>query len=140
MSDEEKQYAINAYFRKYPSPDQYIGYGWNQNGIFAAKLNLLDEAEKYLFIKFSDAQKRFPAFGGPGHDWTPDHNHGSSGMILLQEMLLNCEGKDKVEFLPTWNKDVDVSFRLFVPGEKIAECEFRSGKFIKKEVIGAKTG
>ena len=57
LSDEEKQYAINAYFRKYPSPDQYIGYGWNQNGIFAAKLNLLDEAEKYLFIRFS-----FPCF------------------------------------------------------------------------------
>ena len=140
LSDEEKQCAINAYFRKYPSPDQYIGYGWHQNGIFAAKLNLLDEAEKYLFIKFSDAPKRFPAFWGPGHDWTPDHNHGGSGMILLQEMLLNCEGQDKVEFLPTWNKDIDVSFRLFVPGEKIAECEFRNGKFIKKEVRDAKIG
>lgn len=135
LTDEEKRYAKNAYFRKYPSEMQYLGYSWHQNGIFAARLGLVDEAEKYLHIKLDDAPKRFPAFWGPGHDWTPDHNHGGSGMILLQEMLLQCEGEDEVIFLPAWPKELDVSFKLHVPGGKIALCEYRSGKFIRREVV-----
>ncbi len=31
-------------------------------------------------------------FWGPGYDWTPDHNWGGSGMIGLQEMLLQTNG------------------------------------------------
>lgn len=134
LTDEEKEYARNAYLRKYPSEDQYLGYSWHQNGIFAARLGLLDEAVKYLHIKLDDAPKRFPAFWGPGHDWTPDHNHGGSGMILLQEMLMQCEGEDDVRFLPAWPKDVDVSFRLYAPGGKVVECEYRDGEFVRREV------
>lgn len=137
LSDEEKRWAKNAYFRKYPSADQYLGYSWHQNGIFAARLGLTEEAEKYLHIKLDDAPKRFPAFWGPGHDWTPDHNHGGSGMILLQEMLLQCEGDDEVLFLPAWNMEIDVSFKLHVPGGKAAVCEYRGGKFLRREVLDA---
>ena len=134
LTEQEKTRARNAYLRKFPSEYQYLGYSWHQNGIFAARLGLLDDAENYLHIKFDNATRRFPAFWGPGHDWTPDHNHGGSGMILLQEMLLQCEGTDEVKFLPTWPKGVDVSFRLFVPGGKVAECEYKNGEFLKKEV------
>ncbi len=99
---------------------------WHQNGIFAARLSLYDEALKYLHIKFDDSPKRFPAFWGPGHDWTPDHNHGGSGMVLLQEMLMQCDG-DSIRLLPTWDKTVDVSFKLFAPQGKVIVCELKNG-------------
>lgn len=133
LTEEEKQIAVNTYFEQYDSPYQYAGFGWHQNGIFATKLRLLEEAEDYLQIKLADAPKRFPAFWGPGHDWTPDHNHGGSAMIGLQEMLIDTDG-DKTEFFPTWDKNVDVSFRLHIPGLKVAEGEILNGRIVKKEI------
>ncbi len=125
LSQTEKDIGINTYFGEY-SDDILLGVSWHQNGIFAARLGLYDEALKYLHIKFDDSHKRFPAFWGPGHDWTPDHNHGGSGMILLQEMLMQCEG-DSIRLLPTWDKTVDVSFKLFAPQGKVIVCELKNG-------------
>lgn len=133
LSPQEKELGRAAYLAPYPSEDQYMGVSWHQNGIFAARLNLLEEAEKYLDIKLGDGPRRFPAFWGPGHDWSPDHNHGGSGMIGLQEMLLQCGGGD-LEFLPTWNKEIDVSFKLFAPGGKTVRCVYSGGKILEKEI------
>lgn len=110
-----------------------MGYSWHQNGIFAARLNLLDEAEKYLEIKLCDSPKRFPTFWGPGHDWTPDHNHGGSGMIQLQEMLVNV-AFGEIELLPTWNKNVDVRFRLHLPRKKVVECRCENGRILERSI------
>lgn len=133
LTSEEKELARNAYLAPYPSKEQYLGVSWHQNGIFAARLNLPREAEKYLDIKLGDSPRRFPTFWGPGHDWSPDHNHGGSGMIGLQEMLLCC-GDDGVEFLPAWNKEIDVSFKLFAPQGKIVHCVYSGGKFLTKKI------
>lgn len=75
----------------------------------------------------------FPAFWGPGHDWTPDHNWGGSAMIGLQEMLLQIKG-EVYELLPAWDKKVDVRFRLFLPGRRIVECRLSEGT-VQAEVI-----
>ncbi len=133
LTDREKELGREAYCEPYPSKDQYVGYSWHQNGIFAARLNLLDEAEKYLEIKLCDSPKRFPTFWGPGHDWTPDHNHGGSGMIQLQEMLVNV-AFGEIELLPTWNKNVDVRFRLHLPGKKVVECRCENGRILESTV------
>ena len=100
---------------------------WHQNGIFAARLNLTEEATRILKFKFRNSEKRFPAFWGPGHDWTPDHNWGGSAMIGLQEMLLQVKG-DGYELLPAWNKEIDVHFKLFLPKKRTVECLLSNGK------------
>lgn len=61
---------------------------WEQAGIWAACLGLTEEAVEWNSRKLADGPYRFPAFWGPGHDWVPDHNWGGSGMIGLQEMLM----------------------------------------------------
>ena len=70
-------------------------------GIFAARLGLADEARRIARLKLADGPLRFPAFWGPGHDWTPDHNWGGSGMVGVQEMLLQ-EVEDGLHVLPAW--------------------------------------
>jgi hypothetical protein len=80
--------------------------GWRQHNIFAARLGLIDEAKDLLSKKLEDSGRRFPAFWGPGFDWVPDHNWGGSGMIGLQEMLMQEVG-DEVYVLPTWPKEWD---------------------------------
>ena len=54
--------------------------GWKQDNIFAARLGLTNEAASLTVKKLRDSGRRFPAFWGPGFDWTPDHNWGGSGM------------------------------------------------------------
>jgi hypothetical protein len=126
MDPHDAETARNTYFQPYASKDIGLGYSWHQNGIFAARLGLYKEAMKYLKIKLDDGPFRFPAFWGPGHDWMPDHNQGGSGMIGLQEMLMQCEGK-KLRLLPCWDKNTDVSFRLFAPDRTCVECVWKHG-------------
>ena len=66
--------------------------GWKQDLIWAACLGLTDEARRLLELKMGDGPHRFPAFWGPGFDWSPDHNWGGSGMIGMQEMLMQEAG------------------------------------------------
>ncbi len=134
LSPEEKEVGRNTYGLKRQIPDQDLGYSWHQNGIFAARLSLTEEAFRYLHEKFDDAPKRFPAFWGPGHDYTPDHNHGGSGMIGLQEMLLQCQGEE-IHLFPAWDPKVDVHFKLWAPHQTTVECTLRQGSITQLEVF-----
>lgn len=75
----------------------------------------------------SDGPHRFPAFWGPGYDWTPDHNWGGSGMIGLQEMLLQVD-EDKIMLFPAWPKDWNVHFKLHAPNNTTVEATLQSGE------------
>lgn len=44
--------------------------GWKQDNIFAARLGLVKEAAELAVRKMKNADRRFPAFWGPGFDWT----------------------------------------------------------------------
>jgi hypothetical protein len=101
--------------------------GWKQDNIFAARLGLTDEAFRLTMMKLKDSGRRFPAFWGPGFDWVPDHNWGGSGMIGLQEMLLQEDGK-KILLFPAWPKDKDVSFKLHAPYQTTVEVVYKKGK------------
>ncbi|MFM6975848.1 MAG: DUF5703 domain-containing protein [Sphingobacteriaceae bacterium] len=101
--------------------------GWKQDNIFAARLGLPHEAMKYTFAKLKDSGRRFPAFWGPGFDWTPDHNWGGSGMIGLQEMLLQELG-DKILLFPAWPKNINVHFKLQAPQQTTIEAELKNEK------------
>ncbi|GIQ64907.1 hypothetical protein PACILC2_34750 [Paenibacillus cisolokensis] len=77
--------------------------------------------------KLADGECRFPAFWGPGHDWLPDHNWGGTGMIGLQEMLLQSAG-EAIYLLPAWPMEWDVDFRLHAPGRTVVEGRVRGGR------------
>jgi hypothetical protein len=106
--------------------------GWKQDNIFAARLGLTDEAFRLNMQKMADSGQRFPAFWGPGFDWTPDHNWGGSGMIGIQEMLMQVDG-DKIYLFPAWPKNRDVYFKLYAPKNTTIEAKLKDGKieFIK---------
>ena len=106
---------------------------WHQDNIFCARLGLTDEAAALTIKKLQDSGRRFPAFWGPGHDWVPDHNWGGSGMIGLQEMLMQTEG-DSIYILPAWPADWDVQFKLHAPRNTTVEGEWKGGKMVSLKV------
>jgi hypothetical protein len=101
--------------------------GWKQDNIFAARLGLTEEAAKYNLLKMANSERRFPAFWGPGFDWVPDHNWGGSGMIGMQEMLLQTNG-DQIYIFPAWPKEWNVHFKLHAPKNTTVEVKMENGK------------
>jgi len=126
--------AINTF--KYDTDAiKFRGYaGWKQDNIFAARLGLTDEAAKLTVQKLKDSERRFPAFWGPGFDWVPDHNWGGSGMIGLQEMLMQTDGK-KILLLPAWPLAWDVHFKLYAPYNTTVEVILKQGKVEMLKVV-----
>ena len=114
--------------------------GWKQDAIWAACLGLTDEAQRLVTLKMQDGPFRFPAFWGPGFDWAPDHNWGGSGMIAMQEMLLQEVG-DTLYLFPAWPRDWDVRFKLHASRGTVVEAEMRKGKVVNVRVTpkGRKT-
>lgn len=134
IGKENIQLAVNTY--KYDSDVLKFRshVGWKQDNIFAACLGLTEEAKRLTMLKMSDGPFRFPAFWGPGFDWAPDHNWGGSGMIGLQEMLLQT-ADNKIYLFPAWPKDWDVHFKLHVSGNTTVEAELVNGKLEKLKVL-----
>ncbi|KQO20597.1 hypothetical protein ASF10_16100 [Flavobacterium sp. Leaf82] len=108
--------------------------GWKQDNIFSARLGLTKEAAKYNLLKISNSDRRFPAFWGPGFDWVPDHNWGGSGMIGMQEMLLQ-EANGKIYLFPAWPKDWNVHFKLHAKQNTTVEAELVNGELKVLKVI-----
>ncbi len=100
---------------------------WHQDAIFCARMGLTDEAAEITIKKLRDSDRRYPTFWGPGHDWVPDHNWGGSGMIGLQEMLMQSTD-DRIILFAAWPKNWDVSFKLRAPKNTVVECVYRKGK------------
>jgi Domain of unknown function (DUF5703) len=108
--------------------------GWKQDNIWAARLGLTDEAWQLNELKMQNSGRRFPAFWGPGFDWVPDHNWGGSGMIGLQEMLLQVDDK-RILLFPAWPKDKEVHFKLHAPYNTTVEAELKNGKLVSLIVL-----
>jgi len=107
---------------------------WHQDAIFCARLGLTDEAAAITIKKLQDSDRRYPTFWGPGHDWVPDHNWGGSGMIGLQEMLMQTNGK-KIYLFPAWPKNWDVSFKLHAPYNTTVEGILKNGQVVSLKVM-----
>ncbi len=107
--------------------------GWKQDVIWAACLGLTDEAQRLLSLKLADGPYRFPAFWGPGYDWSPDHNWGGSGMIGLQEMLLQ-EVNEKLYLFPAWPKEWNIRFKLCASRSTTVEAEMKDGQVVNVKV------
>jgi hypothetical protein len=100
---------------------------WHQDGIFFARMGLTKEAADFNTRKLDNSPRRFPTFWGPGHDWTPDHNWGGTGMLGLQEMLMQTLG-DRILLLPAWPADWDCDFKLHAPRQTTVEGKVRAGR------------
>ncbi len=111
--------------------------GWKQDNIWAACLGLREEAAQLMLKKLADGPHRFPAFWGPGFDWSPDHNWGGSGMIGLQEMLIQ-EAAGKILLFPAWPATWDVHFKLHASAQTTVEVTLKDGKVMRLDVQPAK--
>ncbi len=125
--------AINTWKYGTDEARQKNYISWHQDAIFCARLGLTDEAAAITIKKLQDSKRRFPTFWGPGHDWVPDHNWGGSGMIGLQEMLMQTDNK-KIYLFPAWPKEWDVSFKLHAPYQTTVEGVLKEGIVISMKV------
>ena len=106
---------------------------WHQDGILFARMGQTEAAADYNTRKLEDGPRRFPTFWGPGKDWAPDHNWGGTGMIGLQEMLMQTIGNE-ILLLPAWPKEWDVDFKLHAPGQTVVEASVRGGAVVRLQV------
>ena len=117
------------------TPDSQKHYqSWHQDGIFTARMGLTEEAKEINVKKLQNSGRRFPAFWGPGHDWVPDHNWGGSGMIGLQDMLVQQCGK-KIYLFCAWPKEWEVSFKLHLEGKIQLKASYKAEK-VSYELMG----
>ena len=134
VGKENLELARNTYLYDPEAVKFRSHIGWKQDNIWAACLGLTEEARRLTLAKLSDGPHRFPAFWGPGYDWTPDHNWGGSGMIGLQEMLLQTDG-ERILLFPAWPVEWDVHFKLHAPGNTTVEATLKDGKVTDLKVM-----
>jgi hypothetical protein len=100
---------------------------WSQDDIHAACLGLTDAAKQNVIARAAPAKEsRFPAFWDAHHDWVPDMDHGGVLQIALQNMLMQCEGR-QIILLPAWPRECEADFRLHAPQKTILEGKVRDG-------------
>ncbi len=126
--------AINTWKYGTDEARQKNFISWHQDAIFCARLGLTGEAAAITIKKLQDSERRYPTFWGPGHDYVPDHNWGGSGMIGLQEMLMQTDDK-KIYLFPAWPKEWDVSFKLHAPYQTTVEGVLKDGKVVSLKVV-----
>ena len=122
------QTAIDTWAWGVDTEPQRQIYCWFQGPIFAAMLGLTEESRDMVTRKMADDTKhRFPATGyGRGFDWAPDMDHGGSGMIALQEMVIQTDGMS-IAILPTWPADWPVEFKQNAPYQTVVEGRYANG-------------
>ena len=135
VGKDSLQLARNTYLYD-PDVQKFRSHiGWKQDNIFAACMGLTEEAKRLSLLKLADGPFRFPAFWGPGFDWAPDHNWGGSGMIGMQEMLLQTTIAGKIVLFPAWPLEWNVHFKLHAPKNTTVEAELKDGKVINLIVL-----
>ena len=111
-----------------PMPEIPFHTGWKQDNIWAACLGMTEEAAQLTLEKMANGLIVFPPFGDRLR-LDADHNWGGSGMIGMQEMLLQ-EADGKILLFPAWPKDWDVHFKLHATGQTTVEAA------LKETVVG----
>jgi alpha-L-fucosidase 2 len=109
------------YARRFP-----MDRGWGQDGTQAAVLGLTDEARKVVVSEFT-------AYGRQRFCWFWDPECGGSGMITLQNMLMQCDGK-RILLLPAWPADWTADFKLHAPYQTTVEGHVEHGKIKNLQV------
>lgn len=132
LDREKLEIAKNTIDIAQRTEEQKSHVSWHTTGVEYTRCGMVPEATDFLKKKMGNGSHRFPAFWGPGHDWTPDFNWGGSGCLQLQEMLVQ-EYAGNIYLLPCWPENQPVSFKLYCEGNGTIECEY-DGKEITKLV------
>ena len=110
---------------------------WYQSAINLARMGRTAEAGKYIMQKFLHPSLRFPAFWiNPGFCHAPDTDHGGAGMIGLQEMLMQCDGK-RILLGAAWPAEWNCHFKLHAPYQTMVEGTIKNGQITINNVIPA---
>jgi hypothetical protein len=108
---------------------------WGQDGPQAAVLGLTPIAQKAVIREFEDyGPQRFQWFWKAGGDWIPDLDDGGTGMMTLEMMLMQTDGK-RIDLLPAWPKDWTADFKLHAPYQTTIEGHVANGKITRLRVI-----
>jgi alpha-L-fucosidase 2 len=112
-----------------------FGKCWGQDGIQSALLGLTDDAKKVVLQESTSyGNQRFSWFWLKNSDWIPDMDNGGAGMMTLQLMLMQCDGK-RIQLLPAWPDDWIVDFKLHAPYQTTVEAHIEHGKVSGLKVI-----
>lgn len=110
---------------------------WGQDGTQSASLGLTDEAKKVVIQEFTSyGNEQFRWFWSKNSDWIPDMDDGGSGMMTLQLMLMQCDGK-RIQLLPAWPADWTADFKLHAPYRTTVEGHVEKGKVTRLSVTPA---
>lgn len=110
---------------------------WGQDGTQAASLGLTDEARKVVLQEFTSyGDEQFRWFWSKNSDWIPDMDNGGSGMMTLQLMLMQCDGK-RIQLLPAWPSDWTADFKLHAPYRTTVEGHVENGNVTRLRVAPA---
>ena len=108
---------------------------WGQDGPQAAILGLTAAAKKAAVDEFTAyGNEHFQWFWRPGHDWIPDLDNGGTGMMTLELMLMQTEGK-RIQLLPAWPSDWTADFKLHAPYRTTVDGHVEKGKITHLEVF-----
>lgn len=108
---------------------------WGQDGMEGALLGLTAEAESTVVTEFTSyGSQRFRWFWSRNNDWIPDMDNGGAGMMTLQLMLMQCDGR-QIRLLPAWPKDWSADFKLHAPYRTIVEGHVEDGRVTKLVVV-----
>jgi alpha-L-fucosidase 2 len=100
--------------------------GWGQDGTQSAVLGLTNEAQRVVVRELTAyGRRKFPWF------WMPEN--GGSGIITLQLMLMQCDGK-RIQLLPAWPKGWTSDFKLHAPYKTVVEGHVEDGKITKLKI------
>jgi hypothetical protein len=110
---------------------------WGQDGPQSAILGLAGEAAKAATAEFSNyGDEHFQWFWKAGHDWIPDLDNGGSGMLTLQFMVMQCDGR-RIQLLPAWPETWSGDFKLHAPFQTTVEGHVTGGKISNLKVTPA---
>jgi len=107
---------------------------WGQDGTEAATLGLTNDAQKAAIAELTCyGGQRFSWFWKTNSDWIPDLDNGGSGMITLQAMLMQCDGR-RIQLLPAWPAEWTADFKLHAPYQTTVEGHVENGKVTQLKV------
>ncbi|GGW41929.1 DUF5703 domain-containing protein [Arenibacter certesii] len=136
LGDKEMDYVHNTYKHSavwQPVESWEAHVSWTNANVAFARMGMVEKAEEFAYKKLGNGDYRFPAFWGPGYDWAPDHNWGGTGVVGLQEMLMQTTD-DKIVLLPTWPKNWNANFKLQAPMNTVVEGKVENGKLTDLKV------
>lgn len=111
-----------------------LNYCWGQDGEEASLLGLTADARKDVTRELTNyGDQRFKWFWNRALDWIPDFDDGGAGMMTLQSMLMQTDGR-RIQILPAWPKDWTADFKLYAPYKTTVYGHVENGRLTSLKV------